>query len=57
VRGLGEEAEANRAELEHRAITHDDPGCPPNRPPNTRPPQRHHRADRGRQERDDRDHR
>jgi hypothetical protein len=29
VRSLGEEAEANRAELERRAIAYDDPGCPP----------------------------
>jgi hypothetical protein len=26
---LGEEAEANGAELERRAIAYDDPGCPP----------------------------
>ncbi len=31
VRALGEEAEANRAELEQRAVAHDDPGCPPDR--------------------------
>ncbi len=29
VRAPGEEAEANRAELERRAMAHDDPGCPP----------------------------
>jgi hypothetical protein len=29
VRALGEEAEANRAELERRAMARDDPGCPP----------------------------
>jgi hypothetical protein len=28
VRSLGEEAEANRAELERRAIAYDDPGRP-----------------------------
>jgi hypothetical protein len=59
VRALGEEAEANRAELERRALAHDDPGCPPNRPPRTGPFERHSRADhdRSRQERDDRDDR
>jgi hypothetical protein len=29
VRALGEETEANRAELERRAMARDDPGCPP----------------------------
>jgi hypothetical protein len=29
VRALGEEAEADRAELERRAVAYDDPGCPP----------------------------
>jgi hypothetical protein len=29
VRALGEEAEANRAELKQRAVAYDDPGCPP----------------------------
>jgi hypothetical protein len=48
VRALGEEADADRAELERRAVAYDDPGCPPDR---------YHRADRdrSRQDRDDRD--
>ena len=29
VRALGEEAAADRVELEHRAVADDDPGCPP----------------------------
>jgi hypothetical protein len=29
VRALGEEAEADRAEPEQRALAYDDPGCPP----------------------------
>jgi hypothetical protein len=29
VRALGEETEADRAELEQRALAHDDPGCAP----------------------------
>jgi hypothetical protein len=29
VRALGEEAEANQAELEQRALVYDDPGCTP----------------------------
>jgi hypothetical protein len=41
VRALGEEADANRAELERRAMAHDDPGCPPDRPPHTGPSNRH----------------
>jgi len=61
VRALGEEAEANRAELERRAMAHEDPGCPldlfgPNEQGTS---ERHHRTDRdrGREERDDRDER
>jgi hypothetical protein len=61
VRALGEEAEANRAELERRAIAHNDPGCPPDifGPDKPGTSQRHHRADRdhSRQQRDDRDER
>jgi hypothetical protein len=61
VRALGEEAEANQAELERRALAHDDPGCPPDLfgPDEPGTSRRHHRADRdrGRQERDDRDER
>jgi hypothetical protein len=61
VRALGEEAEADRAELERRAMAHDDPGCPPDLfgPDELGMPERHHRADpdRGRQERDDWDER
>jgi hypothetical protein len=58
VGALGEEADASRVELERRAMAHDDPGCPPDRPPGTRPSERHHRTDhdRGRQ-RYDRDER
>ena len=59
VRALGEEAEANRAELERRAIAHDDPGCPPDIFGQDKPgtSERHNRTDRdrGREERDDRD--
>ncbi len=29
MRALGEEADADRAELERRALAHGDPGCPP----------------------------
>jgi hypothetical protein len=57
VRALGEEANADRAELERRAMAHDDSGCPPDifgpNEPDTSG--RHHRADRdrGREDRDD----
>jgi hypothetical protein len=56
VRALGEEAEANRAELERRAMAQDDPGCPPDRPHHTRPSERHNHTDRdrSREEREDR---
>jgi hypothetical protein len=61
VRALDEEAEANRAELEARAMAHDDPGCPPDLfgPDEPGTPVRHHHTDRyrGRQERDDREER
>jgi hypothetical protein len=59
VRVLGEQAEANRAELEPRAIPHDDPGCPPHifGPDEPGTSERHQRTDRDRgwEERDDRD--
>jgi hypothetical protein len=58
VRALGEEAEADRAELERRAMAHNDPGCPPDLfgPDESGTSERHHRADRdrGRQVRDER---
>src|SRR6266511_801950 len=58
VRALGEEAEADRAELERRALAHDDPGCPPDLfgPDEPATSERQHRADHdhGRQERDER---
>jgi hypothetical protein len=59
VRALGEEADANQAELERCAMAYDDPGCPPDifEPDEQHPSQRHNRADRDRQERDDRDDR
>jgi len=61
VRALGVEAEADRAELERRALAHDDPGCPPDLlgPEEPDTSKRHTRAgrDRGRRERDDRDER
>ncbi len=61
VRALGEEAEANRAELERRAMAHEDPGCPPDLfgPDEQGTSKRHHRTDRdrGREERDGRDDR
>jgi hypothetical protein len=60
VRALGEEAEADRAGLERRAMAH-DPGCPPDifGPVEPGTSGRHHRSDRdrGRQERDSRDER
>jgi len=61
VRALGEEADADRAELERRAIAHDDPGCPPDLfgPDKPGTSERHleRYRDRGRQERDERDER
>jgi hypothetical protein len=61
VRALGEEAEANRAELERQALAHDDSSCPPDlfRPDEPGASARDHRADRnhGRQERDGHDER
>jgi hypothetical protein len=62
VRALGEEAEADRAdraELECRAMAYDDPGCPPDSfgPDEPGRSERHHRTDRGRDERDGRDDR
>ena len=61
VRALGEEAEADQAELEQRALAYDDPGCPPDlfgpEEPGTSGPHHDHDRDRGRQERDDRDDR
>jgi hypothetical protein len=61
VRALGEEAEADRDELEQRALAYDDPGCPPDLlgPDKPSTSGRHHRADRdrSRRERDDRDDR
>ncbi len=62
VRALGEEAEANRAELERRAIAYNDPGCPPDSfgPNEPGTSERHHergRRDRGRDDRDDRGNR
>jgi hypothetical protein len=61
VRALGEEADADRAELERRAMGHDDPGCPPDilGPDERGTSERHHRTDRdrGREERDGRDDR
>jgi hypothetical protein len=57
VRALGEEAEANRAELEPRATAHDDPGCPPDIfGPDEPGTSERNRRDRDRQ-RDDRDER
>jgi hypothetical protein len=59
VRALGEEADANRTELERRAMAHDDPGCPPGifGPDKPGTSERHHRTDRDRsqQGRDERD--
>jgi hypothetical protein len=59
VHALGEEAD--RAELERRAMAHDDPGGPPDLfgPDQPGTSQRHHCTDRdrGRQERDDRNDR
>ncbi len=59
VRALGEEADANRAELEQRALAHDDPGCPPDLfgPDESGMSERHHNHDRDRLERDERDER
>ena len=61
VRALGEEAKANRTELERRSMAHDDPGCPPDLfgPDEPGTSEQHHRADRdrGREERDGRDDR
>jgi hypothetical protein len=63
VRALGEEADANRAELERRAMAYDDPGCPPDRFGSHEPGTSERRTtDRGRhdrswRERDDRDDR
>ncbi|SRR6266536_1372104 len=61
VRALGEEAEADQAELEQRALAYDDPGCPPDlfEPDEPGTSERHHRTDRdrGREERDGRDER
>jgi hypothetical protein len=61
VRALGEEAEADRTELERRAMAYDDPDCPPDSfgPDEPGTSERHHRADRDRgwQERDWRDDR
>ncbi len=57
VRALGEEVEANQAELEQRALAYDDPGCPPDLfgPDEPGTSERHH--DRDRLERDERDER
>jgi hypothetical protein len=61
VRALGEETEADRAELEQRAMAYDDPGCPPDLfgPDEQGTSERHQRTnrDRGREERDGRDDR
>ena len=59
VRALGEEADANRAELAQRAVADDDPGCPPDRfgPDEPGTSERHHDPDRDRLERDERDER
>ncbi len=62
VRALGEEVDADRAELEQRALAYDDPGCP-GCPPDLFGPdelgtsERHHDHDRDRLERDERDER
>jgi hypothetical protein len=61
VRALGEEVEANRAELERRVMAHDDPGCPPDifGPDEQGTSERRHRTgrDHGWQEREGRDER
>jgi hypothetical protein len=61
LRALGEEAQANQAELEQRAMRYDDSGCPPDLFGRGEPgaSERHHRTDRDRSrlERDDRDDR
>jgi len=47
VRALGEQADANRAELERRALVYDDPGCPPDlfAPDEPSATERHHDHD------------
>ncbi len=57
VRALGEEADADRAELEQHAVAYDDPGCPPGLfgPDESGTSERH--PDRDRLERDERDER
>lgn len=47
VRALGEEADANQAELEQRAAGYDDPGCPPDLfgPDEPSATERHHNHD------------
>ena len=59
VRALGEEADANQAELEQRAVAYDDPGCPPDlfEPDEPNTSERRHDHDRDRLERDERDER
>jgi hypothetical protein len=57
VRALGEEAEANRAELEQRALAYDDPGCPPDLFGPDQPSATERQHDRHRLERDERDER
>jgi hypothetical protein len=61
VRALGEQADADRAELERRAVAYDDPGCPPDLlgPDEPGASGRHHDhdRDRGGLGRDDRDER
>jgi hypothetical protein len=59
VRALGEEAQANRAALEQRALVHKDAGCPPDifgrDEPDTSQP--HRATSRNQQEHDERDER
>jgi hypothetical protein len=57
VRALGEEAEANQAELEQRAMAYDDPGCPPDLFGPDQPGMTEWHHDRDRLERDERDER
>jgi hypothetical protein len=58
LRALGEEANANRAELERQTMAHNDPGCPPDifGPDESGTSERNNRTGRyrGRQERDER---
>jgi hypothetical protein len=57
VRALGEEAEADRAGLEQRALAYDDPGCPPDLFGPDEPGTSERQHDRDGLERDERDER